>query len=198
MSIRKVTDQITDEEIAILLRELASVLEQRVDGDVVELGCYEGGSAVELQRYLVKHAPERSLWLYDSFEGLPQKTEEDRSPIGSLFQAGVLKAAPSRLKRNFVKANLPIPEITRAWFYELDPEDLPDQIALAFLDGDFYESIMDSLKLVWPKMATSGVVIVDDYDNAKLPGVRKALDTFLSGKDYGLSIEASLAIIKIR
>lgn len=194
----RVTDQITDEEMAILLRELTGVLARGIEGDVVELGCYEGGSAVELQRYLVQHAPERSLWLYDSFEGLPDKTEEDRSPLGSLFQPGVLKAAQSRLKRNFVKAGLPIPEITRAWFYELDPEDLPDAVAFAFLDGDYYESILDSLKLVWPKMRPGSVIVVDDYQNVKLPGVQKALDTFLADKAYtSLKAEASLAIIRV-
>lgn len=191
------TDQVSEEEAGILLRELAAVIKHGVNGDVVELGCYEGGSAVELQRYLVSKAPERTLWLYDSFEGLPEKTLEDKSPLGSLFHEGALKAAQSRLKRNFVKANLPIPEITRAWFYELDPEDLPERIALAFLDGDFYESILDSLKLVWPKMSKDGVIIVDDYDNVKLPGVKKALDVFLADKPQTLKVEASLAIIRL-
>ena len=97
-----------------------------------------------------------------------------------------------------MKANLPIPEIIRAWFYELDPEDLPEHIALAFLDGDFYESILDSLKLVWPKMSKEGVIIVDDYDNVKLPGVKKALDIFLADKPHTLKVEASLAIIKLK
>lgn len=192
------TDQVSEEEVKILLRELGAAIKRGVAGDVVELGCYEGGSAVELQRYIVQYAPDRSLWLYDSFEGLPEKTPEDTSPVGNLFQAGVLKATPSRLKRNFVKASLPIPEITRAWFYELDPEDLPERIALAFLDGDFYESIMDSLKLVWPKMSAGGIIVVDDYENTKLPGVKKALDIFLDGKAYEIKAEASLAIIQTR
>lgn len=192
------SDQITEEEMRLLLRELERTVKDDVHGDVVELGCYEGGSAVEMQRYLVHHAPDRALWLYDSFEGLPEKTEEDRSPLGSLFQAGVLKAAQSRLKRNFVKAGLPMPEITRAWFYELDPEDLPDNIALAFLDGDFYESIMDSLKLVWPKMSHGGVIIVDDYQNAKLPGVQKAIEKFFADiQSVEIKAEAGMAIVQI-
>jgi len=191
------TDQVDEAEMKVMLRELEQVVQVGVSGDVVELGCYEGGSAVELQRYIVHYAPERSLWLYDSFEGLPDKTEEDRSPLGSLFQTGVLKAAQSRLKRNFVKAGLPIPEITRAWFYELDPEDLPDQIAFAFLDGDYYESIMDSLKLVWPKIPSGGVIVVDDYQNVKLPGVEKAVTKFLSDKNCELKVEASLAVIRL-
>ncbi len=191
------TDQVSQEEVKVLLRELDHIAKSGVAGDVVELGCYEGGSAVELQRYLVKNAPERTLWLYDSFEGLPEKTIEDKSPLGSLFHAGALKAAQSRLKRNFVKANLPVPEIIRAWFYELDPEDLPEQVALAFLDGDFYESILDSLKLVWPKLSKGSIIIVDDYDNVKLPGVKKALDIFLADKQFQLKVETSLAIIRI-
>lgn len=171
-----VTDQVDDIELKVILRELARVLSDKVLGDVVELGCYEGGSAVAMQKLLKEFGYEKKLWLYDSFEGLPEKTLEDFTELGKEFTVGKLKASQGELKRNFTKNGLKIPEIKKAWFFELDPEDLPEQIALAFLDGDYYESIMDSLKLVWPKMTRGGVVLVDDYNNAKLPGVRKAVD----------------------
>lgn len=193
---RLVTDQVTADEVRILLRELKNVTDKNIPGDIVELGCYEGGSAVELQRLLVACTSDKTLWLYDSFEGLPAKTKEDQSPAGKDFHEGVLKAAPSRLKRNFVKAGLPLPEIRRAWFYELDPEDLPEKIALAFLDGDFYESIMDSLKLVWPKMSRGGVIIVDDYKNAALPGVARAVNGYAERHDATVVEEKSLGIIR--
>jgi O-methyltransferase len=96
-----------------------------------------------------------------------------------------------------VKAGLPIPEIKRSWFYELEPSDLPESICFAFLDGDFYESILDSLKLVWPKMAPSGVVIVDDYQNAALPGAKKAVDQFFADKDATIISTKTLAIIRL-
>jgi O-methyltransferase len=179
-----VTDQVEDIDVKVILRELNRVLRDKVSGDVVELGCYEGGSAVAMQKLLKEFGYEKKLWLYDSFEGLPEKTVEDFTELGKEFTVGKLKASQGELKRNFTKTDLKVPEIKKAWFFELDPEDLPEQIALAFLDGDYYESIMDSLKLVWPKMTRGGVVLVDDYNNAKLPGVRKAVDEWT--KEYKL------------
>lgn len=191
------TDQVNQSEMAIILSELNRVIKDNVDGDVVEMGCYEGGSAVAMQDALAKFGYPKGLWLYDSFEGLPEKTNEDESNAGDSFKSGVLKASKARLERNFFKRGLQIPEIKKAWFYELDPEDMPDKIALAFLDGDYYESIMDSLKLVWPKMSSGSVILIDDYDNVALPGVKKAVTEYFSDKDVKLVSSESLAVISI-
>jgi O-methyltransferase len=192
---RLATDQVDKREIAVLLRELEAVLKNNVQGDVVELGCYEGGSAVAMQQLLKKHNYPKQLWLYDSFEGLPDKTSEDMSAAGTAFKAGELKASRAELLRNFTKFDLKHPEVKRAWFYELDHTDLPDQIALAFLDGDFYESIMDSLKLIWPKLTEKSVVLIDDYHSLTLPGVKKAVDAWARDHAFTLKIESTLAII---
>jgi len=191
-----ISDQIRPDELLVLLTELKKVLDQGVEGDVVELGCYEGTSALFEQRLLQELAPDKKLWLYDSFEGLPDKTIQDESALGTQFKQGELKASKAVLAKNFVKAGLKIPEIKRAWFYELDPSDLPDQICFAFLDGDFYESILDSLKLVWPKMAQGGVIIVDDYQNQALPGAAQAVNEFFVGKSVQIIAAKTLAIIK--
>ncbi len=96
---------------------------------------------------------------------------------------------------NFKKAGLPLPKIKKAWFSELTPADLPDKIAFAFLDGDYYESIMDSLRLIWSKLSEGAVVIVDDYANEALPGAAKAVDEWLRNHKARLKAEQSLAII---
>ena len=191
-----VTDQMDEREVTVLLRELKRVLRDQVDGDVVELGCYEGGSAVAMQQALKEQNYSKQLWLYDSFEGLPEKTAEDASVLGAEFEPGKLRASKARLTRNFVRARLRVPEIKRAWFWELDGDDLPDQIALAFLDGDYYESIMDSLRLAWPRLADGGVVLVDDYNNAKLPGVRKAIDEWVHVNGCSIRSDGGLVILE--
>lgn len=195
-NIRLVTDQVDPREAAILIRELELVIKLGVDGDVVELGCYEGGSAVAMQSVLAKHNYSKKLWLYDSFEGLPEKTTEDISVRGVEFKAGELKASRARLLRNFVKTGLKQPEVKRAWFFELDETDLPEQIAFAFLDGDFYESITDSLKLIWPKLADGSTVVVDDYQNSALPGVKTAVDEWTTEHSARIKVESSLAILQ--
>lgn len=77
--------------------------------------------------------------------------------------------------------------IEKAWFSDLTHDDFPERIAFAFLDGDFYESIRDSLKLVGPLMSEDGVLVVHDYSNLALPGVAKAVDEWRRG-DEGFEI----------
>jgi O-methyltransferase len=193
---RIMSDQIRPDEMLVLLTSLEDVLKQGIDGDVVELGCYEGTSALFEARMLERMSPDKKLWLYDSFEGLPEKTNEDATPLGEAFTAGALKASKAVLAKNFVKAGLKIPEIKRAWFYELDPEDLPEHICFAFLDGDFYESIMDSMKLVLPKMTTGSMIIIDDYQNPKLPGAKQAVDEYVHRYNLKMEAQKSLAIVR--
>ena len=81
-----------------------------------------------------------------------------------------------------------MPVIKKAWFKDLTPDDLPSEIAFAFLDGDFYESIRDSLKLVMPRMNNEGIIVVHDYNNPALPGVKKAVDEWRQNKKIGFRL----------
>jgi O-methyltransferase len=194
---RPVTDQLSSDEIKTICATLRAIIEKGVEGDVVEFGCYEGGSAVAMQELLKIYDYPKQLWLYDSFAGLPEKTAEDESVRGAQFQRGELKASKARLQRNFIKRDVRLAHVVAGWFFELDPEDLPDQIAFAFLDGDYYESIMDSLKLIWPKLTAGSVVLIDDYQNAALPGVKKAIDEWADRYDLPVKIDKTIAIFTL-
>ena len=155
-----------------------------VNGDFVELGCYKGDTSILLAE-LLKNS-DKKLYIYDSFEGLPEKGVEDESVLGQDFKGGELLVTKREVKERFLKAGLRVPVIKKAWFKDLTPSDLPEKISFAFLDGDFYESIRDSLRLVVPKMVKGGVLIVHDYTNPALPGVKRAVDEFrgLDGADF--------------
>jgi O-methyltransferase len=189
-----INDQFNEVETGVLLRELNKILDARVVGDIVELGCYKGRTSVLIQKKLV--GTNKKLYLYDSFAGLPPKNNQDLSPLGEQFKTGQLLASKHEVIKAFKQAGLAMPVIREAWFSELKSEDLPERIALAFLDGDFYESILTSLKLVWPKLSDGAVVIIDDYHNAALPGVQKAVIRWQQEHRFGLKNEASLAIIQ--
>ena len=170
--------QVADVETSEILKIARGALS--VPGDFVELGCYEGDTSLLLAEVL--KGADKKLWLYDSFEGLPAKTSEDESVAGENFQEGVLAVTKREVKLRFLRANLSVPIIKKAWFSDLTADDLPEKIAFAFLDGDLYQSIKESLVLVWNKMADGGVIIVHDYDNPELPGVTKAVDEWLSAR----------------
>ena len=176
--------QVADNETKEILRIAGDCL--RVEGDFVELGCFEGDTSLLLAELLKRQKSDKRLWIYDSFEGLPPKTSEDFSEAGRDFREGELLVTKRFVKQRFLRANLPVPVIKKAWFSELNPEtDLPAAVAFAFLDGDFYESIRTSLDLVFPKMDKGGTIVVHDFDNPQLPGVTKAVEEFLE-KNPGL------------
>lgn len=191
-----VSDQINRDELWVILRELTKVLTAGVPGDVAELGCYVGTTSLFLQRVLRQYAAGKTLHVYDSFAGLPPKHSQDASPLGEQFKAGELAARKSDLVKNFRQAGLPLPVIHKAWFQDLTPADLPDRLCFAFLDGDFYQSIMSSLRVVWPKLTPGAVVVIDDYHTETLPGVRHAVDAWARDHRFTVRAQASLAIIR--
>ena len=188
--------QIAEREVVILLQNLAET--EDVSGDVVEFGCYMGDTSVKIAE-VMKNWPEKWLWLYDSFEGLPEKTAEDKSGDGWAFRPGELKANAVSVASKFKKLSLPEPVIMKAWFNELDPnEDLPSQISFALLDGDYYESIKTSLNLVAPKLNKGGKIVVHDYRNSALPGSARAVNEFLEANpEFKLRLASGLAIIEL-
>ena len=186
-------DQVSEAETTEIIRLAREAL--KCDGDFVELGCYKGDTSLMLAEVI--SGSDKKLWIYDSFEGLPVKSEQDYSEIGKDFKEGELYASKREVKERFLRAGMKVPVIKKAWFSDLTEADLPEKIALAFIDGDFYESIRDSLKLVGPWMVPSGLILVHDYTNEALPGVEKAVDEWNRNKNYKIKRFESLAIIKI-
>lgn len=191
-----ISDQIEKDELGVLLRELEAVIDADVPGDVVEFGCFVGTTSLFLQRLLLAKKSNKKLYVYDSFDGLPEKTKEDESPLGHDFRRGELRSTKAQLIENFRKANLPLPTIKKAWFYEVEPHEVPTKISFAFLDGDFYKSIRASLSLIENNMSPGGIIIVDDYSNEKLPGAQAAIDGWIQHTGHSLQTKSSLAIIR--
>ena len=186
------SDQIDEHELEIILRELEKAISS--EGHIVEFGCYVGTTSVPMAKRLA--ATDKKLHVYDSFEGLPEKTAEDQSPAGLQFKSGELAASKKQLIKNFKQAGLPLPIINKGWFNEISNEQVPQSICFAYLDGDYYLSVLDPLKLIWNKLSPGAIILVDDYANEALPGASKAVDCWLKTHPAKLKIEHSLAIIR--
>lgn len=190
-----ISDQVERDELETILTQLETVLTRTDHGAIVEFGCYVGTTSLYIQRLLDVYG-QREFHVYDSFAGLPDKSQQDISPAGEQFKTGELCAAKKEFIMNFRRAGLRLPRMHKGWFSDLTPADVPDAIAFAFLDGDYYESIRDSLALIWPKLQPGAVVIVDDYMNEALPGAAIATDEWLRKHPAQLQAVHSLAIIR--
>lgn len=178
-----------------MLAALEKLLAAGRRGAIVEFGCYIGTTSLFIRRLLDQYAVEGSFHVYDSFAGLPDKTSQDISVAGEQFQKGQLAATKKQFLQQFYRAHLKAPIVHKAWFGDLTASDVPDGVIFAFLDGDYYQSIRDSLQLITPKLAPGAVIIVDDYAHEALPGAARAVDEWCRGRNVTLSVEASLAII---
>ena len=200
-------DQVSRKETEYIIGTARECL--AVSGDLVEMGCYKGDTALLLAEVLRDAESKtgeklgksggklaKKLWIYDSFEGLPEKGDFDTSVLGEDFTKGELFVTKREVKERFLRAGLPVPVIRKGWFRDLSALDMPERIAFSFLDGDFYESIRDSLKLVGDLMAFGGVVLVHDYNNPALPGVKRAVDEWTVGRELQLSEFETIARIE--
>jgi O-methyltransferase len=177
-----ISDQVNRDQLRIILQELERTL-PLLDGTIVEFGCYIGTTSLFIRRLLDAYHDTREFHVYDSFEGLPPKTSQDESRAGDQFQAGELAVSKKQMLQQFQKAGLQPPVVHKGWFSNLTDADVPEQISFAFLDGDFYQSIHDSLRLVLPHMQTGNVIVVDDYAREALPGAARAVRELLPQAD---------------
>lgn len=176
---------INDDQISYLITYLLDAINNNIEGDVVEFGCYVGESSKYLQLTLKETSSNKKLYVYDSFEGLPDLGQFE---INTGWTAGGLKTSEEILIKNFQNNNLPIPIITRGWFKDVKPEDLPDKVSFAFLDGDFYSSIYDSLSKIYDKISDGGYILIHDYDRTDLPGVKVAVEDYFRKHNIELNI----------
>ena len=173
--------------LEILLTQLAATIDDGVEGDVVELGCWQGTTSVLLRSFLDAAGSDKVFHVYDSFAGLPPTRPEDRG-AGAL-ERPFFETPVDALVQRFRAAGLRPPVIHVGWFAEIPQTEMPERIAFAFLDGDMYESIRDSLRLVLPALAPGGRVVVDDCGWSVTPGVEQACREVLAGMPgFGMSM----------
>jgi O-methyltransferase len=158
------------------------VIADGVPGDLIETGVWRGGAAIFMRALLKTHADkERIVWVADSFQGLP-KPDPARYPAdaGDIHHEALSLAVPVEVVRdNFAKYGL-LDDRVRflvGWFEDTLPAAPISRLAVLRLDGDMYQSTMESLTNLYPKVSRGGFVIVDDYGNDRLP-CHQAVDDF--------------------
>jgi len=189
------SDQVSKDQLRVILSELDAVLARDLDGAVVEFGCYIGTTSLFIRRLLDARQDDREFHVYDSFAGLPPKTAPDASRAGEQFQAGELAVSKKQFLQQFQKAGLRPPVVHKGWFKGLTPADVPTSLAFAFLDGDFYESIRDSLHLVLPHLQPGGTIVIDDYAREALPGAARAAHELLG--EHRIVTAYNLGVVRL-
>ena len=161
------------------------VIDNNVPGDFIETGVWRGGACIMmravLQAYNVK---DRKVWLADSFEGLPPPNVEDypHDKNEKFHEYSELAVSLEEVKNNFEKYGLldNQVEFIKGWFKDTLKNPPIDKLAILRLDGDLYESTIQSLEYLYDKLSVGGYVIVDDYNVVE--ACKHATHDFLSAR----------------
>lgn len=138
----------------------------KTKGDVVECGCWKGGSTINLS--IICEITGRRLHVYDSFEGLPQPKKGD--PIAQKtfkdgWLPGVFGGTLAEVKGNVQRyGDISVCDFHPGWF-EATLADHDSTIVMMFLDVDFYDSLNDCLINLWPHLVKRGFLFLDEYRN---------------------------------
>jgi hypothetical protein len=170
-----------------LYQALDHVQRAGIDGDVVECGVWRGGSSMLAALRLLELADtERTLWLYDTFEGMPDPGEHDADATGAALEWERHRgqtddpvfafASLDDVKANLATTGFPAERLryVQGKVEETIPAMLPERIALLRLDTDWYDSTRHELEHLYPLLAPGGILIIDDYGHWQ--GARKAVD----------------------
>lgn len=175
-----------------------------VPGAFAECGVWRGGSILAMILTLQEMGlADRHIYLYDTFEGMTEPTvhdvsaidppaletwrqaeDDERSPWNELFSSDVFSEAAVR--RLLAETGYP-PELlhfVRGPVERTIPLEAPEALALLRLDTDWYESTRHEMTHLFPRLATGGVLIVDDYGHWQ--GARKAVDEYLRAESRTL------------
>lgn len=147
-----------------------------IPGAAAELGVYKGFFA----RCINQLMPQRTLYLFDSFEGFAPEVCASES-----FQAAHANTAIDR-----VLSIMPHPEkvIVKPGFFPGSLKGLEERFCLVSLDVDFAQTTLEGLRYFWPRLEKGGYLMLHDWDSPKLPGVAEALSQYES--EIGRKISA--------
>src|SRR5208283_1772962 len=177
------------ERIFALIQATRYVSLNSIPGAIVECGVWKGGSMAAVARTLLQlQDTSRDLYLFDTFQGMPEPTANDveysgkhatqvlREEVGTRCDNAPLEGVRTVLcETGYPQAKI---HFVRGRVEETIPALTPALISLLRLDTDWYESTRHELIHLFPRLSKAGVIVVDDYGHWK--GARRACDEYFA------------------
>jgi O-methyltransferase len=184
----------SSEEVLMFTYKMSiDILEKDIKGDFIECGVAAGSQIGAMQQAMLDKQISRTIWGFDSFEGIPfagiNDTEQpgigeiDKNKIGVLETTNIASYSQEDVLKNFQLWNLPTNnlKLIKGWFENtIEPTSKEiKEIAMLRLDGDLYSSTYVCLEHLFEKVVSGGIIIIDDWN---LTGCQKAVKKFIDGR----------------
>lgn len=173
-----------DVRIAALCASAREIYFYNVEGAVAECGVYMGAFA----RYIARFLPDRKFYLFDTFEGFPEKaiTAQEKQESSLISSSESFKDTSVEIAMNNIGHH--VNTIVRKGFFPETAQGLEDErFAFVSLDMDLYIPILAGLEFFYPRMNPGGYIYIHDFRGG-LPGVRRAVEEFCKKENIGIVV----------
>lgn len=174
---------VKNENLRLLYELVKKVNRCQIPGDIVECGVWNGGSAAVMGAADMDDCFQRELrtvWLFDSFQGLPPPGEKDGDLEKQSYFTGWNTGNIILVQEVFEKIRYPRErvKIIPGWFDETISREPIKHVAILHIDADWYESVKVVLQVLYSRVVPGGFVVLDDY--GLWPGCRHAVLDFFA------------------
>lgn len=161
------SDPVRDQTLVMAILTLER---EGVPGSFAELGVHQGVTSELIHRT----APDRTLYLFDTFEGFPKQNLEREDHRFKDTSVELVRQRVGGSEKVVIRKGL-FPETAKGL------ED--EQFALVMLDADLYRSTLDGLAFFYPRTVPGGYIFAHDYNSTESDrGVSRAICEFMEGK----------------
>jgi O-methyltransferase len=182
------------ERMYALYKAVEHIVAEGIEGDLAECGVWRGGSAMMMALALRRFGSvDRTIWLYDTFAGMTAPGGEDVQAMSGRPAAAILAErsrdeddpfwgiAPRALvESNLARTGYPAANLrlVEGDVLQTLPRQAPPRLALLRLDTDWHDTTRHELETLYPRLASGGLLIVDDY--GYWSGAKKAVDEYFA------------------
>jgi len=166
ISVPSITNYIRISTLELVAQE---IYENNVQGEVAELGVYKG----QFAKYLNQVFPDRTLYLFDTFEGFDEK--DINIELKNEFSKGNQDFSDTSVQSVLGKMmNRDKCIIKKGWFPD-SLNGLEEKFCFVSLDADLYKPIYDGLEYFYPRLNKGGYIFIHDYNNKEYEGAKAAV-----------------------
>lgn len=200
---------LSESKLASIVTTCQQIESSKINGAFIEAGCALGGSSI-LIASTKNH--DRPLFIYDVFGMIPAPTTEDTQDVHDRYKVisegeskgisgdkyygyenNLLKIVKNNLQKFGIDYKAQAVSLIKGLLQ--DTMQVNQTIAFAHIDVDWYDPVKTSLERIFPKLASGGSIILDDYHD--WGGCRKATDEYLDTVAGQFSLNDSAGSLKI-
>ena len=174
-----------------LIANIEHVISNDIPGDFVETGVFMGGSCMIIAEVLKQlEVNDRAIWMYDTYEGVPQPNDIETDPDGTLLNtwwkenAQLEGQASSWCNSSLTTVQAHMEKVNysgdvhfvKGLVEDTIPQQGPNTIALLRIDVDLEYPTRHVLDHFYPRLSLGGHVIFDDY--GMFPSVKHTVDDY--------------------